>query len=144
MVIGESVSHGVTVCNRSALIPLAFNITKSSSYAAGFLRIPGGRKWLVGPLASVVVTFVFTPLLPGLFEETLFLENILEPANQQSIVIKARVAKAETFQLTFECGEPSDRTTAGGAMSGGANTSRSQHGGDLTGRLAAGSALDTG
>jgi len=47
------------------------------------LRIPGGRKWLVEPLGSVVVTFVFTPLLPGLFEETLFLENILEPNDKQ-------------------------------------------------------------
>jgi hypothetical protein len=68
IVIGESASgvmHGVTIVNKSALLPLAYSISKSGSYASGALRIPSGRKGLIAPSSSQTVAFVFKPTLTG-------------------------------------------------------------------------------
>ena len=102
IIIGESasgVTHGLTIVNKSRLLPLAYNISKSGSYASGALRIPSGRKGLIAPLSSQIVVFVFKPTLPGLFEETLLIENIMEPLDRHSVIIKAKVSKMETFTL---------------------------------------------
>ena len=97
-VIGSTVSKSVTIVNKS-IIPCLFSISKSGSISSGFLTIPSGRRGWIAAKSSLNIDFLFKPTLPGTFEEILKIENVLDPTNTQSIVIKARVTKPDTFQL---------------------------------------------
>jgi hypothetical protein len=96
--IGDAVTKSVTLTNKSAY-PLIYSIAKSGSFASGFVLISSGRKGQIAALESRTIDFVFKPTLPGPMEETLRVENVLEPSNSQSIIIKARVRKPQTFWI---------------------------------------------
>jgi hypothetical protein len=97
-VVGETSTRGVTIVNRSD-VPCMYSISKSGNIASGYLKIPSGREGYIAPLTSQSIDFVFKPTLSGNFEETVIIENILEPSNTQSIVIKAKVSKPESFKI---------------------------------------------
>ena len=89
----------VTLVNKSN-IPCIFSISKSGSISSNYLFIPMGRKGWIDAMGSIDIDFFFKPHLPGTFEETLTIENIFNPFNCQSIVIKAKVVKKESFILS--------------------------------------------
>lgn len=88
----------MTITNRSS-VPALYSVMKSGSISSGFLRLPAGRKGVVPALGSHSVQFVFKPSLPGPFEETLEIANVLDSSNNQVVTIKARVLKPETFAV---------------------------------------------
>jgi predicted transcriptional regulator len=98
-IVGEQSTRGVTIVNKSS-VPCIYSISKSGSISSGFLKILSGRKGVVAPMSSHTLEFAFKPSLAGSFEETVHIENVLHPTNIQSIVVKAKVSKPESFQLS--------------------------------------------
>ncbi len=98
IVVGDTSTRGVTIVNRST-IPCMYSISKSGSISSGFLTISSGRKSIIQPQASSVIEFTLKPALAGSFEETIQIENVLNPANVIYIIVKAKVIKPESFQL---------------------------------------------
>ena len=96
--VGEVTTMGVTIMNKST-VPLLYSISKSGSISSGFIRIPSGLRGRISAMKSQTIEFAFCPKLPGPFEETLQIENILDPGNTMSVVIKAKVSKSEYFFL---------------------------------------------
>lgn len=98
IVIGETVTKFLTLVNNSD-VPCMYTILKSGSISSGFLKITRGRRGWIGSRASLTLDFVFKPALPGSFEETLRIENVLDPSDFHTIIVKARVSKPDAFQL---------------------------------------------
>lgn len=98
IVVGDTSTRGVTIVNRS-IIPCMYSISKSGSISSGFLTISSGRKSIIQPQASSVIEFTLKPTLAGSFEETIQIENVLDPTNVIYIIVKAKVIKPESFQL---------------------------------------------
>eukprot|EP01034_Spumella_vulgaris_P022230 gene22230-28344_t len=96
--VGDKTSRVVTVVNRSSIACL-FSISKSGSISSGFLQIPQGRHGVIPAYSTKHVEFIFRPTLAGTFEETMLIENVLNPRNTQSIVVKAKVSKTDSFIL---------------------------------------------
>lgn len=99
--VGEQYSWSVSVSNLSG-IPVLYSISKSGSISSGFLFFSSGRQGQIPPHSTSQVEIIFKPTLPGPFEEELKIHNILNPQNCQSIVIKAKVLKPESFSLCVE------------------------------------------
>jgi hypothetical protein len=97
-IVGELSTRGVTIVNKSS-VPCIYSISKSGSISSGFLKILSGRKGVVAPMSSHTLEFAFKPTLAGSFEEIVHIENVLHPTNIQSIVVKAKVSKPESFKL---------------------------------------------
>ena len=104
IVVGDTSTRGVTIVNRS-IIPCMYSISKSGSISSGFLTISSGRKSIIQPQASSVIEFTLKPALAGSFEETIQIENVLNPANVIYIIVKAKVIKPESFQLLHYANE---------------------------------------
>lgn len=97
--IGDVSTTSITIVNRSA-VPLLYAISKSGSISSGFLTIPNGRRGQVLANSSITVNFVLKPTLPGNIEEVIQVKNILDPYNEQSLIIKAKVSKPEVFRVS--------------------------------------------
>lgn len=100
-IVGDNTSRFVSVVNRSS-IPCVYAICKSGSISSGFLKIPEGRQGFIAALSTKYIEFIFKPTLPGTFEETLQINNVLNPRNSQTITIKAKVLKKEAFVITSD------------------------------------------
>jgi hypothetical protein len=98
VLISECHSKTVRIRNHSST-PLLYNITKTGSFASGFLGITEGRQGVIKPFGSSEVKFEFQPSLPGKFEETLEVVNVQNPTNAVKITIKCKVLKPETFEV---------------------------------------------
>lgn len=96
--VGEQNSWSISISNLSD-IPLLYSINKSGSISSGFLFFSSGRHGEVPPHSTAQVEIIFKPSLPGPFEEELKIHNVLNPQNSQSVIIKAKVLKPESFSL---------------------------------------------
>lgn len=105
--VGVPSTRAIIITNNSS-IPLYYSISKSGSISSGFIIIERGRKGFLAPYGSKTVELVFKPALHGVFEETMVIHNILDKTNTQHVVVKAKVAKPEAFQLL-----PYDELSAG-------------------------------
>ena len=54
---------------------------------------------IIRPFGSAEIEFTFKPSLPGRFEETLEIINVMEPRNTLVVTIKCKVVKPEHFAL---------------------------------------------
>jgi len=64
---------------------------------AGDFSISDGKMGVIRPYGKREVSFVFGPSMAGPFLERLLVENLLDPHDDQAVVIKAVVIKASTF-----------------------------------------------
>lgn len=96
--VGESSSRTITLKNHSQS-PLFYSILKSGSISSGFLQIPSGVYGEVPPNSVFTIDILIKPGLAGTFEEIITIENILDPINKHSVVVKAKVSKPEIFKL---------------------------------------------
>ena len=98
-VLGDETKQSVTLVNKSS-VPALFSISKSGKISSSFLTVPQGRTGTIGPFSSRSIDFIFKPTLAGSFVETLQINNPLNPSNLQTVTIKAKVSKMESFQLS--------------------------------------------
>lgn len=99
-VIGDQAARkSVVLANRSS-VPLLFELSKSRNIASQFMKLsPGGHRGVIPPKSSRSFHILFKPILPGNFEESLLVKNILNPATIESIVVKSVVLNPEKFVL---------------------------------------------
>ena len=102
MEVGETSTRSATLVNRSD-VPCIYSIAKSGSISSGFLRISSDHKGYIGPKSSRTIDFIFTPILSGVFDEVVQIRNVLDSRNVQTIAVKAKVTKPESFQLLPVC-----------------------------------------
>eukprot|EP00667_Euglena_gracilis_P001001 EG_transcript_1003 len=98
----ECIKKNLLITNLSE-IPLLYQFHKTGSISSRDLHIEGFAPdevvaGLIAPFATKDLDFVFTPSLPGKFQETLTIENVLDQTNTQVITVKAVVDKSETFE----------------------------------------------
>ena len=98
-VLGDVTKQSLTLVNKSS-IPAVFSISKSGKISSSFLTVPQGRSGIIAAFSSRNIDFIFKPTLAGSFVETLQINNILNPTNSQTVTIKAKVSKMESFQLS--------------------------------------------
>eukprot|EP01036_Dinobryon_divergens_P027609 gene27611-36411_t len=98
-VLGDVTKQSLTLVNKSS-IPAAFSISKSGKISSSFLTVPQGRIGVIAAFSSRNIDFIFKPSLAGSFVETLQINNVLNPTNSQTVTIKAKVSKMESFQLS--------------------------------------------
>ncbi|KAG2387391.1 hypothetical protein C9374_001723 [Naegleria lovaniensis] len=90
----------ITISNASE-VPLLFRVKRSGSIASNDIKILdmlecGG---VVRPYGSRDIQLYFKPSLPGVFNETLTFENILDESEKIHIVVKADIRNYEKFTL---------------------------------------------
>ena len=98
-VLGDVTKQSLTLVNKSS-IPAVFSISKSGKISSSFLTVPQGRIGFIAAFSSRNIDFIFKPSLAGSFVETLQINNVLNPTNSQTVTIKAKVSKMESFQLS--------------------------------------------
>jgi hypothetical protein len=98
VVVGDSASKTITIVNKSSVACL-YSFTKSGSITSGFLTIVQGRKGYIEPFSTKNLEIIFKPTMPCLFEEVLQIRNLLNPKEIQYVPVKARVVRAETFNI---------------------------------------------
>ena len=98
MDVGDMSTRSATLVNRSE-VPCIYSISKSGSISSGFLRISNDHKGYIGPKSSRTIDFIFKPTLSGVFDEVVQINNVLDGRNVQSITVRAKVTKPESFLL---------------------------------------------
>lgn len=81
-------------------VPLLYRILKSGSIASGDLRFSEGKSGIVRGYSKREVEFEFEPSLPGLFQEKLIIENIQNPSNNQTVIVKANIKQPQNFYIS--------------------------------------------
>lgn len=97
--VGDTTFKTVTIVNKSP-VSCIYSFTKSGNITSGFLSILHGRKGVLAPFSTKVVQITFKPTMPCTFEEVLQIKNLLNPMDEHTITIKAKVSKAESFALS--------------------------------------------
>ena len=97
-IVGGNETTSVAMVNNSSNISL-YSISKSRNFSSGFLRIIGESRGLIAPHSTKQVFFQFKPTLQGSFEESISIENVLDPTSSQNILVKAVVSKPDRFQI---------------------------------------------
>ena len=88
----------IVIRNKSEA-PLLYSIRKSGSIASGDILFSEGQKGVVRGFSKREVEFLFDPSLPGTFQEKLTIENVLNPSNDQHLVVKAVIRQQATFHI---------------------------------------------
>ncbi|KAJ3364071.1 hypothetical protein HDU91_002756, partial [Kappamyces sp. JEL0680] len=88
----------IVIRNKSET-PLLYSIKKSGSTASGDILFTEGQRGVVRGYSKKEVEFIFDPSLPGNFQEKLIIENVLNPKNNQEIVVKANIVQQASFNL---------------------------------------------
>ncbi|EFC38478.1 predicted protein [Naegleria gruberi] len=96
----------ITISNGSE-VPLLFRIKRSGSIASNDIKILDmlddslNLSWcgLVRPYGSRDIQLYFKPSLPGVFNETLTFENVLDESDSINIIVKADIRNYEKFTL---------------------------------------------
>jgi hypothetical protein len=77
-----------------------FRLRTSGSIASGDLKLGLGRYGVISAFGrKEVENFSFTPSLVGAYNETITVENVLDPFSEQSVAVKAAVRKIPTFTI---------------------------------------------
>lgn len=95
---GERRNKTIVIRNRSEA-PLLYAIRKSGSIASGDIIIGEGKMGVIRGYGKKEVDFLFDPSLPGLFYEKLVIENVQDPYNDQTLIVKANIKKPSHFYL---------------------------------------------
>lgn len=93
IMIGEQKDKAFTVVNVSD-VPLLYAVRKERREGNELrLNVGKGIKGVVGPYSSKVVPFIYAPTIEGRFEETIMVENRLDPSASCELVVKATVGR---------------------------------------------------
>ena len=95
---GEQRTKTLVIRNRSEA-PLLYAIRKSGSIASGDVLISDAKLGVIRGYGKKEVEFVFEPSLAGTFHERLVIENVQDPENDQTLVVKANIRKPSNFFL---------------------------------------------
>ncbi|ORY35348.1 hypothetical protein BCR39DRAFT_2214 [Naematelia encephala] len=96
---GEVKSKTIVIHNKSDTIGM-FRLRTSGSIASGDLKLGLGRYGVISAFGRKEVgNFSFTPSLVGNYQETIVVENVLDPYNDQNVAVKAVVRKAPAFTI---------------------------------------------
>jgi hypothetical protein len=106
ILVGCSEQTFVTIVNKSINICL-FSLSKSRSFSSGFLSVSGEARGVLCQNSSRSLDFLFKPTLHGPFDETITIENVLDPENSQSVLFKANVDKPDKFHVKVVGGQNS-------------------------------------
>jgi hypothetical protein len=110
--VGSIDQTSVTIVNRSVISKCMFALSKSRSFSSGFLSIMGESRGILDPNTSRTLDFLFKPSLQGPFEETVVIENVLDPENNHSVLFKANVTKPDKFEIKLVGKNNSDNKQA--------------------------------
>ncbi|CCI44022.1 unnamed protein product [Albugo candida] len=100
----------MTTCSKSSkklvvqnmtVLPLIYRVEKTGSISSDFLEFKSGEVGVIKAFGSREICFQFQPSLPGPFEEKLKIVNVQDPENYVSVTMKAKVAKPETFKVSY-------------------------------------------
>ncbi|KAJ1917697.1 hypothetical protein H4219_003064 [Mycoemilia scoparia] len=102
--------------NRSE-IPLLYAIKKTGYIASGDIRFEDYRYGVVRGYGSRKVVYYFKPSLPGYYNETISVLNVLDPEGSQQATLKATVRRPARFFIrslkldfgSFEDGKPTNK-----------------------------------
>ncbi|KAJ3261021.1 hypothetical protein HK103_006976 [Boothiomyces macroporosus] len=86
----------IVIRNKSE-VPLIYGIRKSGSIASGDLIFSEGKYGVIRGYGKREVEFMFDPSLAGLFQENLTIENIQNPDNNQTLIVKANIRQPANF-----------------------------------------------
>eukprot|EP00181_Compsopogon_caeruleus_P000060 CAMPEP_0184684024 /NCGR_PEP_ID=MMETSP0312-20130426/13513_1 /TAXON_ID=31354 /ORGANISM="Compsopogon coeruleus, Strain SAG 36.94" /LENGTH=1453 /DNA_ID=CAMNT_0027136811 /DNA_START=123 /DNA_END=4484 /DNA_ORIENTATION=+ len=101
VLLGERKRRRLVITNKSEA-PLLFSIRKSGSVASGDIHFDGVNVGVVRPYSAKEVPFLFSPTLVGRLQETLLVENLLDPRDEHKVIIKALVFRKRLFILRRE------------------------------------------
>ncbi|KAL7421567.1 hypothetical protein Q5752_003336 [Cryptotrichosporon argae] len=111
---GETKLRTIVLHNRSDCVGI-FRMRLSGSISSSNLALGLGRYGVIPAYGRrQVESFSFTPGLVGSFQETIVVENVLDPLNNQSLLVKATVVKPPAFTVDVE------RVEFGKGLEGGA------------------------
>ncbi|KAL7417842.1 hypothetical protein BDY24DRAFT_1322 [Mrakia frigida] len=97
---GDSKSKTIIIHNRSES-PGLFRIRLSGKISSNDFKLGEGRYGVVEPFGKKEVAgFVFTPSMPGLFSESLIVENVQDGDNDMVVSVKATVRKTYSFWVS--------------------------------------------
>ncbi|KAJ3219397.1 hypothetical protein HK099_004728, partial [Clydaea vesicula] len=85
------------VIRNTSETPLLYTIRKSGSIGSGDIILGEGKVGIVRAYGKREVEFSFEPTLPGLYQEKLFIENIQDSENCQTLTVKANIRKPSNF-----------------------------------------------
>jgi hypothetical protein len=88
----------VVIRNKSE-VPLLYSVKKSGSIASGDLIFTNDRVGVIRGYGRREVEFVFDPSLPGLFQEKLTIQNVQNPENDQTVVVKSNIKQPANFHI---------------------------------------------
>nr|CCA18125.1 conserved hypothetical protein [Albugo laibachii Nc14] len=100
MTTSSKSSKKLVVQNMTAL-PLIYRVEKTGSISSYFLEFKSGEVGVIKAFGSREICFQFQPSLPGPFEEKLKIVNVQDSENYVSVTMKAKVAKPETFKVSY-------------------------------------------
>jgi hypothetical protein len=80
-------------------VPLLYSIKKSGSIASGDIIFSESRAGVIRGYGTREIEFVFDPSLPGPFQEKITIENVLNPENDQAVIVKAHIKQHDTFMI---------------------------------------------
>ncbi|KAJ3325372.1 hypothetical protein HDV06_004231 [Boothiomyces sp. JEL0866] len=86
----------IVIRNKSE-VPLIYGIRKSGSIASGDLIFSEGKYGVIRGYGKREVEFMFDPSLAGQFQENLTIENIQNPENNQTLIVKANIRQPANF-----------------------------------------------
>ncbi|EME29700.1 uncharacterized protein Gasu_29210 [Galdieria sulphuraria] len=100
--VGEQRTKSIVIQNRCEA-PLLYVVKKSGSVSSDDLQFDASKVGVVRPYSSKEVFFKFKPTMAGLFQETVFVENLLDSSADASITMKATVHKKSHFHVENLC-----------------------------------------
>ncbi|GJQ10785.1 hypothetical protein GpartN1_g2576.t1 [Galdieria partita] len=100
--VGEQRTKSIVIQNRCEA-PLLYFVKKSGSVSSDDLQFDASKVGVVRPYSSKEVVFKFKPTMAGSFQETIFVENLLDSSADASITMKATVHKKSHFHVETIC-----------------------------------------
>jgi hypothetical protein len=95
---GDRRTKRVVIRNKSE-VPLLYSVKKSGSIASGDLIFTNDRVGVIRGYGRREVEFVFDPSLAGLFQEKLTIQNIQNPENDQTVIVKSNIKQPANFHI---------------------------------------------
>eukprot|EP00871_Galdieria_phlegrea_P001376 jgi/Galph1/2239/GphlegSOOS_G908.1 len=101
MNVGEQRTKSLLIQNRCEA-PLLYVIKKSGS-GNDDLQFDNSKVGVIRPYSSKEIAFKFKPGMAGPFQETVFIENLLDSSSDETVTIKATVHKKSHFHVESLC-----------------------------------------
>ncbi|KAI8894172.1 hypothetical protein BC833DRAFT_624198 [Globomyces pollinis-pini] len=94
----ERLTKRIVIRNKSE-VPLLYSVRKSGSIASGDIIFSDDRAGVIRGYGKREIGFVFDPSLPGPFQEKIIIENVQNPDNNQTLIVKANIRQPAIFSI---------------------------------------------